>query len=179
MGWGLNWLRFFFGWLLIGRFAGWLGNVVCPDGSDQFWTRGLLASSRCRLPSCLVIQVSPCWASHFLLPGQEKVTKEKATPTSGFCFAKLPSLRRCSGGRREGTSLSLHSSLGVLPRVPLRNAYARPPDGGVSPRCLTDREAWFVVFDRLKTIRRLQSPLQEGERSRRGEGRAAWMPREP
>jgi len=68
-------------------------------------------------------------ASHFLLPGQEKVTKEKATPTSGFCFAKLPSLRRCSGGRREGTSLSLHSSLGVLPRVPLRNAYARPPDG--------------------------------------------------
>ena len=42
--------------------------------------------------------VSPCWASHFFLCGQEKVTKKKATPASGFCFAKLPSLRRCSGG---------------------------------------------------------------------------------
>ncbi|MBK3749818.1 hypothetical protein GFK94_18360 [Pseudomonas balearica] len=34
--------------------------------------------------------------------GQEKVTKKKATPASGFCCAKLPSLRRYSGGRREG-----------------------------------------------------------------------------
>jgi hypothetical protein len=32
--------------------------------------------------------VSPCWASPFFLFGQEKVTKKKATPTSGFCFAK-------------------------------------------------------------------------------------------
>src|SRR5690606_33119951 len=44
------------------------------------------------------LQVAPCTASHFFLFGQEKVTKKKATPASGFCFANLPSLRRYSGG---------------------------------------------------------------------------------
>ena len=68
-------------------------------------------------------------ASHFLLFAQEKVTKEKGTPTSGFRCAKLPSLRCRSGGRHEGASLPLRSSLGVLPRVPLRNTSTRPPDG--------------------------------------------------
>ena len=48
------------------------------------------------------LQVAPCTARHFFLCGQEKVTKKKATPASGFCCAKLPSLRRRSGGRREG-----------------------------------------------------------------------------
>ena len=61
--------------------------------------------------------VSPCWASHFFLNGQEKVTKKKATPTSGLgvpgLLHKAPSLRRCSGGRREGPSLAHRSSLGI------------------------------------------------------------------
>src|SRR5690606_40142474 len=43
--------------------------------------------------------------------------------------ARPPSFRCRSGGRHEGTSLSLRSSLGVLPRVPLRNTSTRPPDG--------------------------------------------------
>ena len=62
---------------------------------------------------------------------QEKVTKEKGTPTSGSggYAARLPSFRCRSGGRHEGTSLSLRSSLGVLPRAPLRNTSTRPPDG--------------------------------------------------
>mgnify|MGYP000473442088 CR=1 FL=1 len=69
-------------------------------------------------------------ASYFLFAcAKEKVTKEKAHPASGFRYAKLPSLRCRSGGRHEGTSLSLRSSLGVLPRVPLRNTSTRPPDG--------------------------------------------------
>jgi len=79
------------------------------------------------------------------LRAQEKVTKEKGTPTSGSggYAARLPSFRCRSGGRHEGTSLSLRSSLGVLPRVPLRNTSTRPPDGdsgsevpcGFSLRC--------------------------------------------
>ncbi|GAD61140.1 hypothetical protein PA6_005_00270 [Aquipseudomonas alcaligenes NBRC 14159] len=60
---------------------------------------------------------------------QEKVTKEKGTPTSGPACGGVPSFRCRSGGRHEGTSLSLRSSLGVLPRVPLRNTSTRPPDG--------------------------------------------------
>ncbi|RRV65035.1 hypothetical protein EGI99_19990 [Stutzerimonas stutzeri] len=67
-----------------------------------------------------------------------KSNQKEGHPASGFCFAKLPSLRRCSGGHREGTSLSLHSSLGVLPRAPLRNAYARPPDGEWGPSVPVD-----------------------------------------
>jgi len=55
-------IRVFLVWLIC-----WmgLGMWFALMDLDQFWTRGLLASSRCRLPSCLAIQVSPCWASHF------------------------------------------------------------------------------------------------------------------
>src|SRR5690606_5719166 len=80
-----------------------------------------------RLPSVLIHLVSAPRPSHFLLSGQEKVTKEKATPTSGPGFAGVPSFRCCSGGRHEGTSLSLRSSLGVHASRPpaqhLHSAY--------------------------------------------------------
>ena len=91
------------------------------------------------------------------------------SPPSGAAPGAVAKGRPCPFTPRSASCLA----------SPCATPTLRPPDGGVSPRCLTDREAWFVVCDRLKTIRRLQSPLQEGERSRRGEGRAAWMPREP
>ena len=51
--------------------------------------------------------------------------------------ARLPSLRRCSGGRHEGASLPLRSSLGVHASRPptqhLHSASALP--GGSSLRC--------------------------------------------
>lgn len=58
-------------------------------------------------------------ASHFLFArAKEKVTKEKARPASGFRCAQLPSLRRCSEGRREGPSLAHHSSFGIHAKRP-------------------------------------------------------------
>ncbi|RRW48431.1 hypothetical protein EGJ42_13855 [Stutzerimonas stutzeri] len=64
--------------------------------------------------SRLGLQVAPCTARHFLLSRQEKVTKEKATPTSG------PSLREgcphsiaAPGARCEGPSLVHRSSRGI------------------------------------------------------------------
>jgi len=48
----------------------------------------------------------------------QKVTKEKTRPASGFRCAKLPSLRRCSEGRREGPSLAHHSSFGIHAKRP-------------------------------------------------------------
>src|SRR5690606_19467592 len=68
----------------------------------------------------------------------EKVTKEKARTTSGPGYAGVPSLRCRSGDRHEGASLPLRSSLGVLPRVPLRNTSTRPPDGEWGPSRLED-----------------------------------------
>jgi hypothetical protein len=73
-------------------------------------------------------------ASYFLFArAKEKVTKEKARPTSGFRCAQLPSLRRCSEGRQDGPSLAQHASFGILPNAPLRNTCTRPPDGVVGP----------------------------------------------
>src|SRR5690606_19580085 len=43
-----------------------------------------------------------------------------------------------SGGRHEGTSLSLRSSLGVHASRPLRNTSTRPPDGELAPSRLKD-----------------------------------------
>ncbi|AGA85945.1 hypothetical protein Psest_1389 [Stutzerimonas stutzeri RCH2] len=87
----------------------------------------------------LTLLVSAPRPSHFLFArAKEKVTKEKARPTSGPGCAGVPSFRRCSAGRHEGASLPLRSSLGVLPRVSLRNASTRPPDGNV------DRVAWKI-----------------------------------
>jgi hypothetical protein len=71
-------------------------------------------------------------ASYFLFArAKEKVTKEKARPTSGFRCAQLPSFRRCSEGRQDGPSMAQHASFGILPNAPLRNTCTRPPDGGI------------------------------------------------
>ncbi len=67
---------------------------------------------------------------------KEKVTKEKARPTSGFRCAQLPSFRRCSEGRQDGPSLAQHASFGILPNAPLRNTCTRPPDGTFGPHRL-------------------------------------------
>gem|GEM_PF-3496600 len=91
--------------------------------------------------------VSPCWASHFFLFGQEKVTKKKATPTSGLgvpgLLHKTPSLRRRSGaalgvGLGVPSRRDVHADGGPDPSLlarhpclasPLCSAYARPPEG--------------------------------------------------
>jgi hypothetical protein len=58
-------------------------------------------------------------ASDFLFVcAKRRVTKEKAHPACGFCCAKLPSLRRRSVGRHQGTSLSLDGSFGVHTKCP-------------------------------------------------------------
>jgi hypothetical protein len=53
-------------------------------------------------------------ASYFLFAcAKEKVTKEKAHPTSGSGYARLPLLRHCSEGRHGGPSLAHRDSFGI------------------------------------------------------------------
>ena len=85
----------------------------------------------------------------------------------------LPALLR---GPSRWDVLSHRSSLGVLPRVPLRNTSTRPTDGDSGSELL-------VIFLALRglatirlralapqTLRQRQTPLQEGERNRCGRG---------
>src|SRR3990167_7360972 len=66
-------------------------------------------------------------ASHFLFAcAKEKVTKEKAHPTSGSGYARLPLLRHCSEGRHGGASLAPRFSLWLPCPTPL---YTAPPLG--------------------------------------------------
>jgi len=108
--------------------------------------------------------VSPCWASHFFLRGQEKVTKKKATPASGLSVPgllhKTPSLRRRSGGRTrrpltKGHPCPITPRSASVPRVPLRNAYARPPEGDSGPSrldVLEQRLQQSTIFGRLRRV---------------------------
>ena len=86
-------------------------------------------------------QLSPfaLTASHFLLFAQEKVTKEKGTPTSGSggCAARLPSFRCRSGGRR---TRGVHAPLRLSPHPCGSSPCATPPlgllTGTRAPSCL-------------------------------------------
>ena|SRR5690606_7715502 len=113
-------------------------------------------------------RVSPCTASHFLLSGQEKVTKEKATPTSGSGLRRLPSLQCCSGGRLTRAILG---PLSLSPHPCGSSPYAAPPLGllkGIGVRVA--RESFGLSISSVRTGRRHEPPLQEGERNRRGRG---------
>src|SRR5690606_834695 len=68
----------------------------------------------------------------------KKVTKEKATPTSGSGLRPdSPPSGAAPGAVTKGRPCLggpvLRSSLGVLPRVLLRNTSSRPPDGKRRP----------------------------------------------
>jgi len=53
-------------------------------------------------------------ASYFLLA----CAKEKAHPTSGSGYARLPLLRHCSKGRHGGPSLAHRDSFGIHAKCP-------------------------------------------------------------
>ena len=105
--------------------------------------------------------------SHFLLHAQEKVTKEKGTPTSGSarCAARLPSLRRCSGGRhRRAIPGPTMPCAAVLAAYPLRNTCARPSVRGLGTE-LPERCLGQPLVDKampLSTLRVLRSRRVDG-----------------
>ena len=118
-------------------------------------------------------QVSPCTASHFLLPGQEKVTKEKATPASGSGLRPdFPRSGAAPGAGLQGPSLALYagapSPLAASMRlVPLRNTSTRPPDRDRSPSRPEVRASlvWFfcrVSSDTNRPFRRVSGIAVEG-----------------
>ena len=127
--------------------------------------------------------VSPCWASHFFLFGQEKVTKKKATPTSGLgvpgLLHKTPSLRRRSG-RRTRRPLTkgrpcrwrprpIAPRSASMPRVPLCSAYARPPEGDLGLSRSKQRRRHSVSLflhessgDAKRPVRRVSGIVAQG-----------------
>ncbi|KAB0550478.1 hypothetical protein F7R01_04505 [Pseudomonas argentinensis] len=71
-------------------------------------------------------------ASHFLFArAKEKVTKEKARPTSGFRYAQLPSLRHCSEGRHGGPSLPRRPRPSFLVWHPCQTPLSTAPPLGL------------------------------------------------
>ncbi len=109
-----------------------------------------LPSRRSRFPATLSSphrQVSPCTASHFLLSGQEKVTKEKATPgIRVWPAARFPSLWRCSGGR---LTRAIFGPLSLSPHPCGSSLYATPPLGllkGIGVRVARRFERHLSVF---------------------------------
>src|SRR5690606_2608032 len=93
-----------------------------------------------RLPSVLTPLVSAPRPSHFLLSGQEKVTKEKATPTSGSGLQPdFPRSGAAPGAVTKGRPCPFVPCSASMPRVPLRNTSTRPPDGDRGPSRLEDR----------------------------------------
>jgi len=106
---------------------------------------------------------------------RESNQRESAPDHSAPAVPGFPRSGAAPGARREGTSLSLRDSLGVLPRVPLRDTCARPPERESVPSCLKA----LLPFLWLGLSGNAGCPLQEAERNRRGRGRAARMPREP
>ena len=136
------------------------------------------------LAELAVSLVSPCWASHFFLCGQEKVTKKKATPYIRVLLRKtsLPPAMLRGSSRRDIHVPSL------LARHPcLASPCATPTLGllkGSGPSCL--KVCKKPKSQRAKLASLLESepsdgterPFQEAEWNPRGGERAAWMPRE-
>src|SRR5690606_6967178 len=79
--------------------------------------------------------------SHFLFArAKEKVTKEKARPTSGSGLRPdFPRSGAAPGAVTKGRPCPFVPRSASMPRVPLRNTSTRPPDGDRGPSCLEDR----------------------------------------
>ena len=157
---------------------GWMNGVGVELAQCFF---GAVIRQRCADPGVRSIGewveglVSPCWASHFFLCGQEKVTKKKATPAYGFCFAKLPSLRRCSRGssRRDIHVLSLlarHPCLAPPCATPTLGLLKGTRDRVVRKLWNSDSYKALSTFDDEQTLKRRRTPFSEGqmESARRG-----------
>ncbi len=100
-------------------------------------------------------------ASYFLFArAKEKVTKEKARPTSGFRFAKLPSLRRCSEGRHGGPSLPRRPRPSFLVWHPCQTPLSTAPPLGLLTGSEIAAPARFV--ESTAEMPRLTSDLRLG-----------------
>jgi len=87
-------------------------------------------------------QVSPCTASYFLLSGQEKVTKEKATPAFGSGLRPdFPRSGTAPGAVTKGRPCPFVPRSASMPRVPLRSTSTQPPSCLVVLLCAA-RDAW-------------------------------------
>jgi len=117
--------------------------------------------------------VSACWPSHFLLLGQEKVTKEKATPTGGpalraGCVHSIttprvgihgPSMARYASRGRPGRS----SLCVVNPFTRLKGGEVLPDSIGITANDQAARTCARPV-GRVQVSRRLMSALDGRER---------------
>ena len=67
--------------------------------------------------SCFELGVPPCWRAYFLLCGQKKVAKEKATPGSAPGCARFPALLGWRGGCAT-RRCAAQTVLALFPRQP-------------------------------------------------------------
>src|SRR5690606_4225086 len=125
------------------------GDALGVLGSSRFLDTGLASlggvvswswRSR-RLPRVLTPLVSAPRPSHFLFArAKEKVTKEKARPTSGSGLRPdFPRSGAAPGAVTKGRPCPFVPRSSSMPRVPLRNTSTRPPDGDRGPSRLEDR----------------------------------------
>lgn len=138
-------------------------------------------------------QVSPCTASHLTRFAHPSGQPSAVTPLRYVSLAwpresnqreghpgiriwpaaRLLSLWRCSGGRFTRAILGplCGGRLALSPHPCGSSPYATPPLGlltGIGVRVA--RESFGLFISSVRTGRRHQPPLQEGERNRRGRG---------
>ncbi|SFX26712.1 Integrase core domain-containing protein, partial [Azotobacter vinelandii] len=138
----LDWVHWYNHKRLLGRSAGqshemparyWTGKIVCLV--VPVWSSAPLHRLLAEGPD------GPCFgppAESLSLCSRERESnqRESAPDHPAPATPGLPRSGAAPGARREGTSLSLRDSLGVLPRVPLRDTCARPPERESVPSCL-------------------------------------------
>lgn len=98
-----------------------------------------------------IFPVSASWPSHFFLSGQEKVTKKKATPSSGPALRSgSPRSIAAPGARHEGPSMALAALAASMPLDPFHGDSARPDEGGIgagptSAKTGVERKSYSIV----------------------------------
>jgi hypothetical protein len=133
--------------------------------------------------SCFELGVPPCGRAYFLLCGQKKVAKEKATPGSAPGYARFPALLGLLGGWLNSPAAQTTPADG--PQQPC--VARRLPRGPVNhPRSRGVPHFWpFFGVDRNRPFsrlpvepRRLSGPLRGAEQRRRAGGsrRALFEP---
>jgi hypothetical protein len=125
--------------------------------------------------SCFELGFPPCWRAYFLLCGQKKVAKEKATPGSAPGYARFPALLGLLGGWLNSPAAQTTPAEGPQQPCVARHLSRGPVN---HPRSRGVPRFWpFFGVDRNRPFsllpvepRRFSGPLRGAEQRRRAGG---------
>jgi hypothetical protein len=124
--------------------------------------------------SCFELGFPPYGRAYFLLCGQKKVAKEKATPGSAPGYARFPALLGLLGGWLNSPAAQTTPADGPQQPCVARHLPRGPVNRPMLNRCCSDFDfCHFLAVDRSRPIsrlpvepRRLSGPLRGAEQRR-------------